>query len=189
MPEQTLTASSPLDGFDKQYAEVALAEVSDRALVSIAVPLEGETALEEAVAKAYGASLPASGKSTMSEDGAVRFLGTQPDQFFALFDFEGNDAVGAIAGSLGQAGYYTDQSDNWAMLRLSGPLSRAALERICPLDLSPEIFAAGSVARTVMEHLGVIILCEEQDSFYLMSQSSSAKSFLHALETSIENVL
>jgi sarcosine oxidase subunit gamma len=43
--------------------------------------------------------------------------------------------------------------------------------------------------RTVMEHLGVLILRTGDDAFMLLSASSSAKSFLHALETSVANVL
>lgn len=189
MPEQSLTTSASLGGFQKQFDETVLTEVLGQALVSIAVPLGGAAALQEAMTSAYGASPPACGNSIRSKDGTVHFLGMQPDQFFALFDFEGNDAVGAVAGFLGEAGYYTDQSDSWAMLRLSGPHARDALERICPLDLAPGEFPPGQVARTVMEHLGAIILYEDEDNFFLMSPRSSAASFLHAVETSIENVL
>ena len=39
-----------------------------------------------------------------------------------------------------------------------------------------------------MEHLGTIIIRTEQDTFLLLSASSSAGSFLHAVETSIRNV-
>ena len=82
----------------------------------------------------------------------------------------------------------TLQSDNWVGVRISGTRSRDALERICPLDLHPDVFGIDQVARTVMEHLGVIILREDKDSFLMLSASSSAKSFLHAIETSIHNV-
>jgi methylglutamate dehydrogenase subunit D len=39
-----------------------------------------------------------------------------------------------------------------------------------------------------MEHLGTILLREADDRFLLMSASSSARSFLHGLETSLRNV-
>jgi sarcosine oxidase subunit gamma len=75
------------------------------------------------------------------------------------------------------------------MLRVSGPKSRIALERICPLDLHPSTFPQGRVARTLMEHLGVIILHEGPDTYLLLSARSSAGSFLHAVETSVRNVV
>ncbi|MDX1786447.1 MAG: sarcosine oxidase subunit gamma, partial [Roseovarius sp.] len=70
---------------------------------------------------------------------------------------------------------------------ISGPGSLAALERICMLDLHPDAFKVNAVARTVMEHMGAIIARTGEDTYLLLSASSSAKSFLHAIELSIEN--
>lgn len=189
MPDTRLTARPALDGYHKQFGDTALSEVTGQALVSIAIPLGGADALRAAMNTAYGTSFPAPGSSTLSKDGTVRFLGLQQDQCFALFGTDSDSAVETVAGALGDTGYYTDQSDSWAVLRLSGALALTALERICPLDLSPSEFPPGSVARTVMEHLGVIILCEDTDRYLLMSARSSAPSFLHAVETSVENVV
>ena len=113
----------------------------------------------------------------------------QKDQTFVLFKFQGDDAVSEIGKALGEIAYYTDQSDSWAMLRISGPRARSILERVCPLDLHQDVFAVGAVARTMMEHLAVIILRTDKDAFLLMSPRSSASSFLHTLETTIEHVL
>ena len=189
MFEQTLTNTPPLAGFDKQNTTVSLSEITDFALVSVAIPLGGGTVLQNEMAAKFGANFPECGKSTVSTDGSTRFLGMQKDQAFALFKFQGDNAVSEIAKALGEAAYYTDQSDSWAMLRISGPRVRSALERICPLDLHQNAFALGAVARTMMEHLAVIILRTDQESFLLMSPRSSARSFLHILETTIEHVL
>ena len=113
----------------------------------------------------------------------------QPDQVFILFAPPHPDrAVETVRAALGPAAYVTDQSDSWAMLRIAGAGIRAALERICPLDLDDEVFPQGRVARTAMEHLSAIILRDGEDSFLLMSPRSSARSFLHAVELSAENV-
>ncbi|MBT8415130.1 MAG: hypothetical protein KJO30_12445, partial [Boseongicola sp.] len=53
-----------------------------------------------------------------------------------------------------------------------------------PLDLDPDTFPTGSAARTVMEHLGAMIVRVDDTRFWLMSARSSAMSFLHAVETS-----
>ena len=84
--------------------------------------------------------------------------------------------------------YTTDQTHVWVALDIGGPATLTALERICPVDLDISAFDIGAVARTSMEHLGVIITRITKTNFRLFSASSSAGSFLHALETSIENI-
>ena len=189
MLKQTQEAKLPLEGYFRKFSDVTLAEVVGKAMVSIAFPVDGMATLQDKVTKAYDTSLPDCGNSTFSKDGLVRFLGVQSNQIFALFDFDGEDAVSVLANQLGNSGYYTDQSDSWVMLRLSGPEVLTVLERICPLDLSPDIFEPGSVARTAMEHLSTIILRERLENFFFMSPRSSARSFLHVLETSIKNTI
>ena len=188
MAEFILTAEPVLGGYRHRTADTVLEEVTGLAIVSIAVPLGGEPALAQAMRAAHGAGVPTPGRTTLSADGGTRFLGIGPDQLFALFDHAGADAAEVVATALNGSGYITLQSDNWVGLRISGPLTLAALERICPLDLHPSVFAVGSVARTVMEHMGAIILREADDRFLLLSASSSAMSFAHAVETSIRNV-
>ena len=189
MLKQTMEATYPLDGYSRKFADITLAEVIDIAIVSIAFPFDSVTALQDKVTRTYGTSLPDCGNSTVSKDGLIRFLGMQSNQMFALFDFVGENADSVLANQLGDPGYYTDQSDSWVTLRLSGPNALAVLERICPLDLSPDIFGPGSVTRTAMEHLSTIVLRERLESFFFMSPRSSARSFLHTIETSITNIL
>ncbi len=185
MPE-LLTPMPFLGGHDRQIAGTRLAEVTDRALVSIAVPLGGEAALAEALRAVFGAEPPAVGHVAQSADGEARFLGLARDQIFALLPARGPLAAPDLAARLGPVAYLTDQTDAWVMLRLEGPLARAALERTCMLDL--EALPPGRVARTVMEHLGTIVVREGPERFLLMSASSSARSFLHCIETSLRNV-
>ena len=188
MAEFALTARTPLDGYEKSFGSVTLAEVSGLSLVSAAVPQGGDDAFAAALAAGLGAARPATGDSAAGERYGARLLGMQPDQLFILFAAPDPDrAAGTVAEALGPDAYVTDQSDSWAMLRIAGAGARAALERICMLDLDDAAFPEGRVARTVMEHLAVIILRDGPDSFLLMSPRSSARSFLHAVELSIEN--
>ena len=185
MSNFTLTAQSPLGGYKNDFDNVTLTELTSLAVVSIATPIDGRDKLAKAVDSAFGAALPDIGTSSYTGNDDTRLLGLQRDQMFLLFEHEGDDALAVVTNKLGEVGYYTDQSDTWAILRMTGPGSRTALERICMLDLSPEVFSVGAVARTTMEHLGVMILRDDTDSFLLMSSRSSARSFLHAIETSI----
>lgn len=185
MSDSILTVQSPLAGYQCDFDGVTLTESTGFAVVSIATPMDGKDDLAKAVASAFAVTLPDLGFSSHSEEGKARFLGLQHDQMFLLFEHHDDDAVAAVTKKLGEAGYYTDQSDSWVILRMAGPGSRTALERISMLDLNPQIFLVGAVSRTTMEHLGVIILRDNAESFLLMSPRSSAHSFLHAIETSI----
>ena len=105
-----------------------------------------------------------------------------------MFTHATPDAERVVAARLNGAAYTTDQTDVWVALGLSGAARGAALERICPIDLHPDAFAVDDAARTVMEHLGVLILRTDADEYLLLSASSSARSFLHAVETSLRNI-
>ena len=187
MPDFVLTPSSPLGGFARNFGPVGLRELTDLAIVSVALPLGAEDAAGAALKTAFGCALPEPGKYAQSKDGRERLLRLAPDQLFILFDHATPDAEAAIAARLDGAAYTTDQTDGWVALEITGTGSRAALERICPIDLHPKAFAVGQFARTSMEHLGSIVLRSDEDTFLLLSASSSAGSFLHAVETSILN--
>jgi len=183
----TLTAEPPLAGTDMTLAGVRLWAPADLAVVSLALPLRGEDTAKQTVKQAYGVALPKIGKSIVAADG-TRLIRLAPDLAFAVFTHTTPDAENVFAEQLGGAAYTTDQTDVWVALGLSGPKARRALERICMLDLHPNAFAVDDAARTVMEHLGVLILRTGADDYLLLSASSSAGSFLHALETSLRNI-
>lgn len=187
--DSALAARSPLEGYGRTIGTVTLAEVAGLALVSAAVPRGGDEAFAAALERGFGAARPAPGHSVLGARLTTRILGMQPDQVFILFEPpDPGQPVQTVVATIGPAAYVTDQSDSWAVLQMSGSGTRVALERICPLDLDDEAFPEGRVARTVMEHLAVIILRDGPDSFLLMSPRSSALSFRHAVELSVENV-
>ncbi|KKJ76709.1 hypothetical protein WH95_11255 [Kiloniella litopenaei] len=187
MPDYTLTASTPLDGYSRDFVGVSIHEVNDRAIVSIAVPKHGERELAKLLTSSYQIELPKPGiLSVASRDNVVLFNMAQ-DQYFLVFDYTGNTATSVVRNLLGDTAYLTDQSDSYVWVRISGTNSRCLLERICPLDIHPSVFPVGSVARTVMEHLGTTIIHDAEDSFLLLSARSSAHSFLEAIETSAAN--
>lgn len=187
MADFTLTAEPPLAGTDMVVAGVRLWAPADLAVVSIALPLGHEDAVRTAIEAAYGVALPEIGKSVITPKD-TRLIRLAPDLAFALFPHPTPDAERVVAARLDGAAYTTDQTDIWVALGLTGPDARRALERICMLDLHPEAFAVNDAARTVMEHLGVLILRTDADAYLLLSASSSAGSFLHAVETSLCNI-
>jgi heterotetrameric sarcosine oxidase gamma subunit len=186
--EYSLKPASMLDEYKQQFNGTELRELVDIEKISIAIPLKGAQEVEKALANLFGVAIPAVGKSVLSDDKMARVIRLGSDQLFVLL-FDGQpDPRSVLADKFGDAGYLTDQSDSWVGLEIRGTKARQALERICMVDLHPDVFLEDHIARTLMEHLGVLIIRNGDDSYVLMSASSSAKSFLHAITTSIRNV-
>lgn len=184
-----LKAQSPLNGTNRTFEGVIINEITNRDIVSIATPSGGKDALSGAVRTTYQATLPTVGQWTGSSVDNAQFLGMTADQYFVVFDHSGSEPQVVIERNLGHTGYFTDQSDSWVIIKIGGPKCRSALERICSIDLHPTVFPEGSVSRTLMEHLGTIILSERNNDFLLLSARSSAKSFLQTIQESVENIL
>lgn len=182
-----LTAEPILANYSCSFDGVELYEITGRAMLSMATPQNGKDALDQQLEKAYGLALPGVGHWLSCEPENTQFLRLQGDLCFVLFDYSGDRALEKFAQSISDA-YLSDQSDSWVMLSLSGVKSREVLERICPIDLHPAAFPPGSVTRTVMEHISVMIVCEAENQYTLMALRSYAGSYLHALEVSIRNV-
>lgn len=188
MVDFRLIARMPLDNYRRQFNDTVLQEVSDIGIVSIATRSESFDELEARISSAYGTSFPKTGHTTQSKDGTATFLGLQRELAFVMFEYRGDLATNLVCEKLGGAAYYSDQSDSWALLRVSGPRLEEALQRICMLDLALPNFPVGSVQRTMMEHIGVIVYRESTNSILLMSPRSFAESFLHVIETAILDV-
>lgn len=187
MAKYDLMAEPPLAGTDLSIGDARLLAPRAPSLVSIALPLGGEAAAETALQSAFKVALPDSGHSAVAPDG-LRVVRTGPDQAMVLLPDPRPRPEAFVSAKLKDTVYTTDQSDVWVCLTLEGHGALAVLERICPLDLDLSVFPVDAAARTMMEHLGVMIIRTSDDAFLLLSASSSAGSFLHMMETSMRNV-
>lgn len=184
MAEMTLTPAPILGGVDLTIGANRIVERADLALVSIATPLGADAELAAALKRGWSLEMPAPTQATI--DGETLAIRTSVDQMMLVFPHGTPDANATVQAKLDGAGYTTDQTDVWVVLEVSGPDTLAALERLCPLDLQTMPLAGSG--RTVMEHMGAMVLRLDTDSFLLMSASSSAQSFLHAVELSYQYV-
>ncbi len=187
MDENRLQAKAPLGGRDRQIGRARLRERDELSLVSLAIPLGGEAELGDALKQAYGLDMPDPRRGRCKGD--IWALRTGHDQMLLIFPHPTPDAGVHVNARLSTRAYVTDQTDGWVKLLLSGAAGLDALERLCPLDLELAAFPVGASARTVMEHLGVILLRLEQDRFLLLSARSSAESFWDAVAMSCEFVV
>jgi sarcosine oxidase subunit gamma len=184
-----LLPESPLGGVEIELDGFNITEVTDKSLVMVALPRDKFSDIESSIEKSCGLKLPEMEHSTESKDSSITLWRLQKNQVLAYFTYEGHDAESRLSSQLNAPAYYTDQSDTWAMIRVSGNRSRDVLERICPINLSPEVFSVGSVSRTIMEHIGTIIFRDGDDSYVLLTMRSFGRSMLHAIEVSADNVL
>ena len=189
----SLTAQSPLGGYETITDGTSLIEVTDLSMVSVA-PLAGsQVAFQTAIAKLFktGSQKP-SATMALARSGKQNciLMPSAQNQWFFCFDDDGShpiDTAKALLGtSLSNKMAMTDQSDSWVILALSGLHSRQTLARICPIDCSASAMQVGTTARTSMEHFGAIITRrpdegDDQPCFWLLSARSSAASFLHVI--------
>lgn len=230
MVDNTLKATSPLDGYTHTFDGTRVAEMDNLGIYSISVPHGGMDALNGQLNALCGLSFPETGRCVRASDiqlaGSnlrVALFGLQLDQCFLVAEpnspGEASNRPGAnsnsstsdnsisdnsisdssdkgmpdtcklfehIQDTLNSTAYLTNQSDSWAVLDINGELTLPALERLCMLDM--DAVDTGSVARTVMEQLAIIIERTDTERVRLFSPRSSAGSFLHAVTTSLENV-
>ena len=185
MADITLTAKPALAGTGIRFGpNLVMAPAAALALISVAIPRGGEAALARALEASLRLAMPASGMSTTSGDRRAIWLAQ--DQLMLVFPDTSGTAEHDVQDALNGTGYTTEQTDVWATIVVEGPGTRTALERLCPLDLHDDAFPVGAAARTVMEHMGTIIVRTGQETYLLMSASSSAKTFLGAVQTSFE---
>ena len=187
--DYALKSISPLNGYSRNFKENLLKEVVGMEVISIATSVENKDFLNKQLIEIFDLELPVPGKSHLTSNGLSRLLGLSLDQWLIVSVDQKYELKALLENSLSNKSYVTLQTDAWVCIRISGRSALKALERICPVNLDPDLFLKDYIARTMMEHLGSIVICENPNSYLLMSASSSAKSFLHALEVSLENVI
>ena len=158
------------------HAKTTLAEVDLGQVTSIALFSGQETALAKAL-KPIGFSMPGVGECQTK--GGVMLAWTGRDQAFL---------IGAPCPDLGASAAVTDQSGGWAALTLTGPAAAAALMRYVPMDLRVSAFKPGSVLRTPLYHMSMILLRMDEQTFTVMVFRSMARTAWHEIEVALKSL-
>lgn len=82
----------------------------------------------------------------------------------------------------------TDQSDGWVWVTLTGLDAVAVLARLCPLDLRRQAFPVGTSARSLLQHLSVLIIRDAPDRFRIAAFRSMAQTLTHEVEAAMQAV-
>ncbi|NGN92007.1 sarcosine oxidase subunit gamma [Nocardioides sp. KC13] len=128
------------------------------------------------LAKIVGAELPARcGEVATGHDVVVLWL--SPDEFLVISQsVAGSTLVSYLRAGLSEGGAaaVVDLSANRTTLRLEGPSAQAVLEKGCPLDLHPRVFAPGTAVATNIGRVPVILWKVDLDSYRILPRSSYA---------------
>lgn len=81
----------------------------------------------------------------------------------------------------------SDQSDGWAIVKLTGDCAVDVLARLVPIDLRLAAFPSGSTARTKLSHMTVSIT-RKNDDFEIMAMRSMARTLVHDLDIAMRGV-
>ena len=80
----------------------------------------------------------------------------------------------------------TDQSDAWCCVELAGAGVDDALSRVTPIDT--RAMKRGHTARTLVQHVSVVLTRTGKDRFEVMALRSMATTLVHDLERAMSGV-
>ncbi|MET1004041.1 MAG: sarcosine oxidase subunit gamma family protein [Propionibacteriaceae bacterium] len=143
----------------------------------------GTDSAVRALGQALGAPLPdrvgAVSSGVRGPDRPVDIIWLGPDEWLAVL---GDEAITGESGRalvdlggaalVGERGQVVDVSANRAPLELSGPSSRAVLDKLIQLDLHPRQFPVGRAVSTLLETVQVILWRTGEDSWLVLPRAS-----------------
>jgi len=182
-----LTPRTPFAGLSVKPTAGRGVIVCDRdglGLATVLVRKAKNEALAQRLLEHLRIELPQGPQRTTAGDLAL--IGTGPGAWLATQERGGNAFAPSLREWIGDLASVSDQSDGYAVLRLSGPKVRDTLFKLIPIDVHPREFKIGDVASTVAAHIGVTLWRLEDDGngspvFEIAVFRSLAASFWHAL--------
>jgi heterotetrameric sarcosine oxidase gamma subunit len=190
MADHGFTPCPPFSGWthtpDAGHGVIAT-DLDGQGIASVAGRKGQIVALTERVRERFGIILPRG--PLRATAGGIGFAGTSPEIWLATQEKGGNDFAAALREQIGAMAAVADQTDGYAMLRLTGPKLRDTLAKIISIDVHPRTFKPGDVASTVGSHIGATFWRLQDNSdgtpvFEIAVSRSLAISFWHALSQS-----
>lgn len=140
----------------------------------------------DAIGAVFGIAAPTRPGIATAPDGAS-LVGTGAGTWLAYSEAAGPLWAEDLATRLAGIASVSDQSDGYALFRLTGDGARIVLQRGAAIDFHPDAFAVGSAATTVIAHIGVIIWRRADDHagrpvFEVATFRSFTDSFHHWLD-------
>ncbi|MBA3449466.1 MAG: sarcosine oxidase subunit gamma [Pseudaminobacter sp.] len=193
MADFTWTTKTPIQhavtpghyGAAVKPAGLQLSEVRDFSLVLIAARRGRWQDVAQAAKARFGIEAPIGPRAVAGGKGVLIWSG--PDQMMALFSRHDDiRPVDSLRETFAGSASLSDQSDGRCMIRISGPRARDMLAKVSSVDLYETAFPVGAAAATSIDHTGVNLWREPDNSeglpvFSVLVFSSFADSLWHTL--------
>lgn len=162
---ETLTATSPLQGYRDKFANVPpsveLSEEPFVAMLDLRVDADGPAASEASAI--LGLQLPNTPSTYVGTD-TLTAIWMAPDEWLitggtvpaVALETQLRSAVGEHGGAA------IDVSAQRTTIRLSGANARDLLAKGCSLDLHPTVFRKGTAAQTMIGQAGVVLIALDE---------------------------
>ena len=139
-----------------------------------------------AIGEALGLVPPEKPALHRGADG-LGLIGTGAGAWLAYADRAAPLWAEALRDRLAGLASISDQSDGYAITRLTGHSARTVLQRGAAIDFHPDVFGPGSAATTVIAHIGVILWQLDADpdgrpTYEVATFRSFSGSFRHWLD-------
>ena len=186
MRQYTLTAKPCFGDFKLDVDGASLTEETGLAIIAVTIRNDASRGFKTAFKKLFGEACPDA--KTCLNAGKTMIVPSAIDQFFIIEKADPRALEERLIKAFDKHATMTDQTDGWGVLTLAGPKTITTMERVSQVDMDLSVFPVGAVARTVLEHVGGIVVRQkakrgEEHRFMLLSQRSSAASFLHSITT------
>jgi methylglutamate dehydrogenase subunit D len=146
---------NPISPAPLQIGDVTVTVRDTPALATLHCRNAKGTALRQRILQRFSVELPGGPKWIHSSD--IRFGGLGPGAWLAASEKEGSAFVEHLTGELGDVAAICNQSDAYAVLRITGPTVRDLLCRLFTVDLDADVFLCDELAVTMAAHIKVIL--------------------------------
>ncbi|PNI08120.1 sarcosine oxidase subunit gamma [Arthrobacter sp. AFG7.2] len=154
-------------------------ELSEKAfLTMVGLRVNRDSDAGQRIAAVIGGLPAGCGSVSGSGDASVLWLG--PEEFLVIAPTEAHESLGgglipSLREALGDGGgQVVDLSANRTTFELTGPRSRAVLEKGCALDLHPRALKAGTALSTEIGNIPVVLWKTGEETFRLFPRASFA---------------
>ena len=141
-----------------------------------------EAALTSRIAEQFGIDFSSGPKR--SARGGTAFVGIGPGTWLACREAADPNWASGLAATVSGLASISDQSNGYAVLRVTGPAARNLLSRGAFIDFHPSVFGPGSSAVTTIAHIGVMLWqLDDAPTYDVALFRSYAESFWHWIES------
>ncbi|CAN5259540.1 hypothetical protein BH11PSE4_BH11PSE4_24530 [soil metagenome] len=155
--------------------------ITELPAMGIATIMSRKGVTSAAIGAAIGIQ-PPDGPSRVGAEQLV-LIGSGPGTWLAFAETPGPTWPSQLAEQLVGLASVSDQSGSYAIFRIAGDDARKLLQAGASIDLHPDVFRPGSVATTVIAHIGVILWqMDRSPTFEIATFRSYALSFRRWLD-------